>query len=55
MHIAVVTVALFGGTIPVLVLAFPNVSNLTIAILSLAGSFTAALTSLAELLSEEEE
>lgn len=51
---AVATVVLYGAAIPVLVVAFPNVSNLTISILVLLSGFTASLSALAALLKERE-
>lgn len=51
---AVATVLLYGATIPLLVIAFPDVSNLWLSVFVLIGGLTASISSLATLLKEDD-
>lgn len=51
---AMFTVALYGAAIPVLVVVFPDVSNLWVSVLVLFSGFTASVSALATLLKERE-
>ncbi len=51
----VVTVALYAAAIPLVFVAFPDISNLWVSLLVLFSGFTASLTALASLLKGREQ
>ena len=54
LRFAVATAVLYASTIPLLIAAFPNVSNLWVSIFVLVGGFTSSMSALASLLKERD-